>query len=98
GSRTRRDPPAQRVYYYDRGRSATSTLARMPQPARHLFVCLNERSPGSRPAWGERGGPATFSALQRAIGHRPELWGQVAVTGCRCLGPCFDGPTVVVYP
>jgi (2Fe-2S) ferredoxin len=70
----------------------------MPQPARHLFVCLNERSPGSRPACGERGGPAIFSALQRAIGHRPELWGQVAVTGCRCLGPCFEGPTVVVYP
>jgi (2Fe-2S) ferredoxin len=39
-----------------------------------------------------------FSALQRAIGARPELTGQVAVTGCRCLGPCFEGPTLVVYP
>jgi (2Fe-2S) ferredoxin len=22
----------------------------------------------------------------------------VAVTACDCLGPCFDGPNVVIYP
>jgi (2Fe-2S) ferredoxin len=27
-----------------------------------------------------------------------ELWGKVAVTPSGCLGPCFDGPTIVVYP
>jgi (2Fe-2S) ferredoxin len=26
------------------------------------------------------------------------LWSSVSVTACACLGPCFDGPTVVVYP
>ena len=39
-----------------------------------------------------------FAALQRAVGSRPELWGEVAVTSSGCLGPCFEGPTVVVYP
>ena len=39
-----------------------------------------------------------YSALQRAVGARPELWGRVAVTSCGCLGPCFEGPNLVVYP
>lgn len=26
------------------------------------------------------------------------MWGRVGVTGCECLGPCFDGPNMVVYP
>jgi (2Fe-2S) ferredoxin len=70
----------------------------MPAPFRHVFVCLNERPAAGRPACGGRGAPALFTALQRAIGARPDLAAQVAVTGCRCLGPCYDGPTLVVYP
>ncbi len=70
----------------------------MPPPVRHVFVCLNERPASGRPSCGVRGGAALFTALQRAIGGRPDLAGQVAVTGTRCLGPCFDGPTLVVYP
>ena len=38
------------------------------------------------------------AALERAILVRPELCGAVAVTGCECLGPCFDGPNLVIYP
>ncbi len=91
-------PPPFSAVYYEPGRFAASTLPRMPPPTRHVFVCLNERTSGGRPACGDRGGPAIFAALQRAIGSRPDLWGQVAVTGCRCLGPCFEGPNVVVYP
>jgi (2Fe-2S) ferredoxin len=70
----------------------------MPPPLRHVFVCLNERPAAGRPACAGRGSAPVFSALQRAIGAHPELAGQVAVTGCRCLGPCFEGPAVVVYP
>lgn len=70
----------------------------MPPPARHVFVCLNERPASGRPACGGRGGRELFSALQRAIAAHPGLAEQVAVTGCRCLGPCFEGPTAVVYP
>jgi (2Fe-2S) ferredoxin len=70
----------------------------MPSPLRHVFVCLNARPGAGRPACAGRGGAPLYAALQRAIGVHPELAGQVAVTGCRCLGPCFEGPAVVVYP
>ena len=74
----------------------------MPRPDRHVFVCLNDRPQGAagagKPSCGARGGPEVYTALQRAVGARPELWGRVAVTSCGCLGPCFEGPNLVVYP
>jgi (2Fe-2S) ferredoxin len=73
----------------------------MTRPRHHVFVCTNERggAPGAgQPSCGARGGGAVFAALQRAIGARAELWGRVAVTSCGCLGPCFEGPALVVYP
>ncbi len=72
----------------------------MPAPARHVFVCVNERPVGGKPSCGARpgGGTALFTALQREIGQRPALWGAVAVTSCGCLGPCFEGPNLVIYP
>ena len=36
--------------------------------------------------------------LLDCLGRHPELWGRVAVTSTGCLGPCFEGPTIVVYP
>lgn len=74
----------------------------MPRPDRHVFVCLNDRPPGpelaGKPSCGARGAPEVYMALQRAVGARPDLWGRVAVTSCGCLGPCFEGPNLVVYP
>jgi (2Fe-2S) ferredoxin len=70
----------------------------MTQPRLHLFVCQNDRPDGGRPACATRGSTAVLAALQRALGSDPALWGQVAVTPCGCLGPCFDGPALVVYP
>src|SRR5689334_21014950 len=70
----------------------------MTQPTRHLFVCQNDRPVGGRPSCGAGGAAAVLGALQRAVGADPELWGKVAITPCGCLGPCFEGPTVVVYP
>src|SRR5262245_60567581 len=65
---------------------------------RHLFVCSNERPVGGKPSCGARGAAEVLAALQRELGADPALWGRVAVTPCGCLGPCFEGPTVVVYP
>ena len=36
--------------------------------------------------------------MTEALGAHPELWNDVAVTASGCLGPCFDGPSIVVYP
>ena len=62
-----------------------------------MFVCTQSRPQGGRPACGLRGGPEVLAALREALAARPALW-DVAVTGCECLGPCFDGPNLVVYP
>ena len=61
-------------------------------------MCQTDRPPSGKPSCVARGGKDITSALQVAIGAHPELWGQVAVTASGCLGPCFDGPTIVVYP
>jgi (2Fe-2S) ferredoxin len=70
----------------------------MSPPAHHVFVCQNARPAEGKPSCAARGSGEVFTALQREIGARPALWGRVAVTSCGCLGPCFEGPTVVVYP
>jgi (2Fe-2S) ferredoxin len=70
----------------------------MTQPTLHLFVCRNDRPAGGRPSCGGRGSAQVLAALQRAVGGAEELWGSVAITPCACLGPCFEGPTLVVYP
>jgi (2Fe-2S) ferredoxin len=44
-----------------------------------------------------RGGTELLAGLREVVAGRPELW-DVAVTGCECLGPCFEGPNAVVYP
>jgi (2Fe-2S) ferredoxin len=66
---------------------------------RHFFVCTNTRPVGGKPSCaGDRGGAEIFAALQQGLAAHPEAWDHVAVTQTGCLGPCFDGPTVVVYP
>ena len=37
-----------------------------------------------------------MSAVQRRLLERAASG--VMVTGCGCLGPCFDGPNAVIYP
>lgn len=70
----------------------------MPKIERHFFVCENARPVGGKPSCGARGSGELLSALQEGLGRHPEQWGRIAVTPSGCLGPCFEGPTVVVYP
>jgi (2Fe-2S) ferredoxin len=62
---------------------------------RHLFVCTNTRSSG-KPACGVGGNTELYAEVQRLLIERNAT--DVLVTPCSCLGPCFDGPTAVVYP
>jgi (2Fe-2S) ferredoxin len=64
----------------------------------HLFCCQNVRPEGSRPCCGARGGAEVLQAFVRRLLREPGLGEGTAITGCGCLGPCFDGPMVVVYP
>jgi (2Fe-2S) ferredoxin len=61
---------------------------------RHLFVCTNELASG-KPACGKTGGRELLASVQQELLRRG---GVARVTGCSCLGPCFDGPNAVVYP
>ena len=70
----------------------------MAKVERHFFVCENERPPLAKPSCRARGAAGILTALQEGVGAHPELWGRVAVTPSGCLGPCFEGPTIVVYP
>ena len=70
----------------------------MPKVERHFFVCTNARPAEGKPSCKPRGAAEVLTALQEGVGRHPELWGRVAVTPSGCLGPCFEGPTIVVYP
>ena len=70
----------------------------MSKFARHFFVCQTQRPPMTKPSCGAKGSAEIFNLLQEGLGAHPELWGSVSVTSSGCLGPCFDGPSIVVYP
>lgn len=62
---------------------------------RHLFVCTNTRASG-KPACGVGGNAELYAEVQRLLIERKAT--EALVTPCGCLGPCFDGPTAVIYP
>ena len=71
----------------------------MPKPKYHIVVCTNTRPPGHpKPSCGASGSPGILMALNMGLMERGFSPGQVLVTGSSCLGPCEQGPTVVVYP
>ncbi len=84
---------------YEGGSSAAMIPAlQMSRIRHHVFVCQNDRPEGGKPSCAARGSARILSAFQKHAGADPELWGDVAVTSSGCLGPCFEGPTVLVYP
>jgi len=70
----------------------------MPRPEKHVFVCMQNRPEGHpRPACAQRNCTAVaeefFFTLQQS-----QLFNKVQVTTTGCLGPCSEGPSVLVYP
>ena len=71
----------------------------MPKPKYHILVCTNSRPPGHpKPSCGAAGSQNILMALNMGLIERGVEPGEVLVTGSTCLGPCEQGPTVVVYP
>lgn len=70
----------------------------MSRPERHFFVCENARPEGGKPSCAQGGSGEVLRGLLAGLAQHRDLWGRVAVSSTGCLGPCFDGPTVVVYP
>jgi (2Fe-2S) ferredoxin len=63
----------------------------------HVFVCVNTRPESGRASCAARGADQVVTELTLAVLARG-LGREVAVTTSGCLGPCFEGPNVVVYP
>ena len=71
----------------------------MPKPKHHIIVCTNTRPPGHpKPSCGAQGSPALLAAFNMKLMEAGIMPGEVLVTGSTCLGPCEQGPTVLIYP
>lgn len=64
---------------------------------KHIFVCTNQRSEGTRPSCGEAHGLALVAALKKAIKDKG-LNTEVRAQKAGCLDICEYGPSLVVYP
>jgi len=70
----------------------------MPRPERHVFVCATHRPPGHpRGSCGTRGCQEVLDEFMFQFQQR-QCFDKVAVTPCGCVGPCGQGPNVLVYP
>ena len=70
----------------------------MPKPEKHIFVCMQ-----SRPMWHPRPSCERKNCNEIADEFYKQLEGRqlvekIQVTTTGCLGPCMNGPTVLVYP
>ena len=70
----------------------------MPPFEKHIFICCNQREPGSaRGCCTERASGDLHKLFKTAIAERG-LKGSVRANKSGCLDQCEHGPTVVVYP
>lgn len=70
----------------------------MPKPQKHVFVCTQSRPSGHpRSSCADHGCAAVYEEFLRQLQQR-NLFNRVQVTATGCLGPCSEGPNVLVYP
>ncbi|NTV10678.1 MAG: (2Fe-2S) ferredoxin domain-containing protein [Zoogloea sp.] len=70
----------------------------MPKPLRHVFVCSQQRPPGHpRGSCAAKGCNEVLQTFWAELQKR-NAWDRIAITYSGCLGPCDQGPNVLVYP
>jgi (2Fe-2S) ferredoxin len=70
----------------------------MPKPAKHVFVCTQQRPLGHpRSSCSQHGCAAVYEEFLWHLQQR-NLFASVQVTATGCMGPCSEGPSVLVYP
>ncbi|MBT3014474.1 MAG: (2Fe-2S) ferredoxin domain-containing protein [Candidatus Thiodiazotropha sp. (ex Clathrolucina costata)] len=70
----------------------------MAKPEKHVFVCTQSRPLGHpRPSCSQKN---CTEVAEEFFWHLQEmqLFEKVQVTTTGCLGPCSEGPSVLVYP
>jgi len=70
----------------------------MPRPEKHVLVCTQMRPPmHPRPSCSAKGCAPVYEEFLWQLQQR-ELFGKVQITSTGCMGPCSEGPSVLVYP
>lgn len=70
----------------------------MPKPEKHVFVCTMSRPTGHpRSSCGEKSSAEVMEEFLMQI-QQKELFTRFQITATGCMGPCSEGPTVLVYP
>ena len=70
----------------------------MPRPEKHVFVCMQNRPEGHpRPACAHKNCAEVAEAFYAKL-QETQLFDKIQVTTSGCLGPCSEGPSVLVYP
>ncbi len=70
----------------------------MPPFEKHIFICINERSPEDPRGCCLARGSEKIRELFKSEVKRRGLKGKVRANAAGCLDHCEHGPTVVVYP
>nr|VFJ67971.1 MAG: (2Fe-2S) ferredoxin [Candidatus Kentron sp. FW] len=70
----------------------------MPKPKKHVFICSQSR-PADHPkgSCADHGCQEVMAEFQQEFQAR-NLWQEFSLAGTSCLGTCFFGPSVLVYP
>ena len=64
---------------------------------KHIFICTNQRTEGTRKSCGEACGMELVKAFKKSIKEN-NLNGKVRAQRSGCLDACDFGPSMVVYP
>ncbi len=64
---------------------------------KHIFICTNQRTEGTRKSCGEACGMELVKAFKKAVKDNG-LKGTVRAQRSGCLDACEFGPSMVVYP
>ncbi len=70
----------------------------MPKFEKHIFICINERSPEDPKGCCKARGSEKIREFFKAEIKRRGLKGKVRANAAGCLDHCAHGPSVVVYP
>jgi (2Fe-2S) ferredoxin len=70
----------------------------MPRPQKHVFVCIQQRPPGHpRSSCAQQGCGGVYEEFLWQLQQR-NLFNSIQITPTGCMGPCSEGPSVLVYP
>ncbi len=70
----------------------------MPRPEKHVFICNQARPPGHpRGSCADKGCREVLDEFLFQFQQR-QCFATVQITSTGCIGPCGQGPNVLVYP